>query len=217
MLGLMDALTDKKDWHQKVFQDDIVKKWHDEALTRPLISEKTWDWCLSELRDKGGFFLENDFVRTLDVGSRCAKSDTIIDESLRSQLVQAVQPLMQTQEKDWHPNSNEQVLNLVHPSLFPLVYGRSRVLRTGQVGLEDCVEACGRGYITNLEHELDEQKLGPQGYLKHAGRWSTQFQWLPSEVKFTGERDTDVRITSTSITCIPYTTVICMVLSRRSS
>lgn len=28
-------------------------------------------------------------------------------------------------EKDWHPRSNDQVLNLVHPSLFCIVYGRT--------------------------------------------------------------------------------------------
>lgn len=31
---LMDRLTDKPDWHEKVFNDEIVSKWRNEALTQ---------------------------------------------------------------------------------------------------------------------------------------------------------------------------------------
>jgi hypothetical protein len=31
----MERLTDKDDWHVKVFNDQIVSKWRDEALTIP--------------------------------------------------------------------------------------------------------------------------------------------------------------------------------------
>jgi len=34
MLILMDRLTDKPNWHQKVFDDDIVARWRHEALTQ---------------------------------------------------------------------------------------------------------------------------------------------------------------------------------------
>jgi hypothetical protein len=58
-------------------------------------------------------------------------SDTLIDESLRQELIEAVGLLENVQEgeKDWHPGSNNQVLDLVHPSLFPLVIGKSPVLK----------------------------------------------------------------------------------------
>ena len=32
---------------------------------------------------------------------------------------------MPEDQKDWHPGSNKQVLDLVHPSLYPLVYGKT--------------------------------------------------------------------------------------------
>lgn len=35
MLILMDRLTDKPNWHEKVFDDAIVAKWRNEALTQP--------------------------------------------------------------------------------------------------------------------------------------------------------------------------------------
>ena len=35
MMMVMDRLTDKADWHKKVFDDTIVAKWRDEALAIP--------------------------------------------------------------------------------------------------------------------------------------------------------------------------------------
>jgi hypothetical protein len=36
MMIIMDRLTDKPDWHSKVFNDDIVAKWKAEALALPV-------------------------------------------------------------------------------------------------------------------------------------------------------------------------------------
>jgi hypothetical protein len=35
MMILMDRLTDKPNWHEKVFNDEIVAKWKAEALSMP--------------------------------------------------------------------------------------------------------------------------------------------------------------------------------------
>jgi hypothetical protein len=42
-------------------------------------------------------------------------------------LIAAVAPLenVPDSEKDWHPGSDGLVLDLVHPSLYPIVYGRT--------------------------------------------------------------------------------------------
>ncbi len=77
---------------------------------------------------------------------------------LQDELRSGLAPLLSTPEekKDWHPGSDGKVLNLVHPSLFPLVYGRSEVLRQaarliwrtylqrGQVSGADARDAGGR-------------------------------------------------------------------------
>ena len=36
MMIVMDRLTDKPDWHQKIFDEEIVSKWTDEALALPV-------------------------------------------------------------------------------------------------------------------------------------------------------------------------------------
>lgn len=60
-------------------------------------------------------------------------------------------------QKDWHPGSNYQILDLVHPSLYPLVYGRTALLGF-PVG--------GRA----------QPPTGPQSPTR-----SERFQWIPSD------------------------------------
>jgi hypothetical protein len=75
-------------------------------------------------------------------------------------LIAAVSPLenVPDAEKDWHPGSNNQVLDLVHPSLYPIVYNRS-LFKDPQTG--EC------------------ETLDPPD---HSGYFVSQkFQWLPSD------------------------------------
>jgi hypothetical protein len=198
MLKVLDALTDKPEWTRKVFDEMIVAKWREEAMWMPLISERAWNWCLAELQDKAQFYKETGYVLTLATGSVCAKSETLVSESLRNELLQAVQPLLDSPEKDWHPNSNDQILNLVHPSLFPLVYGKSRVLKTGRVSLDNFLNSYGQGEVIPGDQKVgDKVKDFRLRYeLKNVTRWSTKFQWLPCEVAFKNKEGTDVEITS---------------------
>ncbi|KAF2756867.1 hypothetical protein EJ05DRAFT_421435, partial [Pseudovirgaria hyperparasitica] len=190
MIQVMDALTDKPEWTRKVSDDAIVDKWRQEARQMPHMSDKAFDWCVLELRDKAKLHDEKKFVHTLDGGSRCVKSDKLVDESLRQQFVSLTQSLIDAPQKDWHPNSNDQVLNMVHPSLYPLVYGRTAVMNTGQVDLIKSLQFSGRG-------EVAPRQGGPTEELgRRAPLWSKKFQWLPCEVRFTGDAGVDAEITS---------------------
>ncbi|RDB22804.1 hypothetical protein Hypma_010044 [Hypsizygus marmoreus] len=186
MLHLMNELTDKPDWHKKVFDDTIAAKWKSEALaTESLdITQKMVDWCIDELRYKAKTFQDTGAVSVYN--GDVVKSDSAIPTSVKDALKKAVAPLEQVpaRQQDWHPGSNERVLDLVHPSLFPLVYGRSRILPDSLISLEDCVEHSGEGETipVPLEAEID---LGWQvSYLHKPLRkpFSTQFQWLPCDV-----------------------------------
>ncbi len=100
------------------------------------ISEQMVDWCIAEVRYKAEKYTETGCVEALD---GIFKSDGIISEDLKNDMKTAAAPLEIVPEryKDWHPGSNGQVLNLVHPCLYPLVYGQSRILPYGSVGLAD--------------------------------------------------------------------------------
>jgi hypothetical protein len=78
-------------------------------------------------------------------------------------------------DHDWHPGSDGKVLDLVHPSLFPLVYGRSRILRDKVVGLHDCIERSGEGETIPLVTAFANESS-----------FSGDFQWLPCDVDISG-------------------------------
>ncbi|TFK70996.1 hypothetical protein BDN72DRAFT_958380 [Pluteus cervinus] len=189
MMNLMNQLTDKPKWDQKIEDPEIASKWREEALNIPDIdmSEQMVDYCIAELRDKARLFQEYNAVSvfTGDV----VKSDTIVPDSLRTTLIQTVKPLEDVPSKlqDWHPRSDDMVLDLVHPSLFPLLYGRSRVLPHGRTTLDDCIERCSQGEVLVVSPDRSaERRWGYEPY-------SDKFQWLPCEVDISNG---DAKITS---------------------
>lgn len=138
-------------------------------------------------------------IAVLDSEWAVVKSDSIIPTDLKEELKNAIAPLedVPANTKDWHPGSNEQVLDLVHPSLFPLIYGRSRILPTGTIALDDCIRAAGKGEIVPIPSE-DDCKLGQKTHwLSYHGTgttdyWSNRFQWLPSNVAFSGNDSVEI-------------------------
>lgn len=159
MMAIMDKITDKPDWDKKVFDDAIVQKWRLEALATEDVdvSEKMLDWCVAELRDKARFFQCEGMIPTLDLDAAVIKSDTAISSDLKESLRGAAACLeaVPNRLKDWHPGSDGKVLDLVHPSLFPLIYGRSRVLSSGRLDLQDCVASIGKGEIATTPEDTE--------------------------------------------------------------
>ena len=145
------------------------------------------DWVIAELRHKAEIFKETGTVTVFN--GDVVKSDVAIPISVKVSLKTAVEALEAVPEKfkDWHPGSDEKVLDLVHPSLFPLIYGKSRVLEDRLIGLDDCIKNCGEGIVIPVRDEK-ETELGS----REPSLWRRQpqsspfgkdFQWLPSDVE----------------------------------
>lgn len=92
-----------------------------------------------------------------DLAALLRQSVTILENVLESQ-------------KDWHPGSDNQVLDLLHPSLFPVVFGRTRALRTGKVSLDGAASFSGKGEPTTSYNK------------KRLNYGEDSYQWLPSDV-----------------------------------
>lgn len=141
---------------------------------------------MCELRDKATIYKETGLVAAMDADAIAVKSDSIVPDWLRESLVEGVRLLENIPDrlKDWHPGSDQMVLNLVHPSLCPLAYGRTRVLPRGRVPLNDCLLYTGLGEIAP-EHTDGQYDL-MLDWLDTASMpaWG-QYQWLPTEVEFT--------------------------------
>ncbi|KAF7970375.1 hypothetical protein HWV62_24227 [Athelia sp. TMB] len=210
MMRFMNEVTDKQEWDRKVFDDTIVAKWKSETLsasdptnqqdpqqaqaTDNALSEDRFDYCIKELRYKSKLFKDTGLVVAYD--GNVVKSDNIVSEELRLALKSAAAPLEQipSVHRDWHPGSDEMVLDLVHPSLFPVVYGKTRILKGSITNLDNCVELCGEGEILSVPPPLKPIKPLSGHRPARPEPYSRNFQWLPCQVAFT-ERD-EVKITS---------------------
>ncbi|TAQ85949.1 hypothetical protein B7494_g5717 [Chlorociboria aeruginascens] len=203
MLHIMNEITDKPQWEEKIFDEIITNKWKEEAMAAEGrdVSEMMADWIIGELRYKAGIFKE---TRTISVyNGDVVKSDCVVPESLKLSFRSAVKALEDIPEvyKDYHPNSDNKVIDLVHPSLFPLIYGRTRVLENTLLGLDDCLESTGRGIVVPIRSKVETRVLGSlrrflRTYDQDEDRpYSANFQWLPCEVEFS-EKDGTSKITS---------------------
>jgi hypothetical protein len=86
----------------------------------------------------------------------------LISAELRTELVEAA-AVLEAMPQDWHPKSDGQVLDLVHPSLYPIVYGRT---------------------VMKSESGLIEVTKPPQ---EESYSISRRFQWLPSDFSISAD------------------------------
>ena len=152
------------------------------------ISSPMMDWVIEELRYKAKLFKDIGAI-TVYTG-HVVKSDSVIPESLKLKLQAAVAELedVPDKHKDWHPESNGKVLDLVHPLLYPLVYGRKRVLEMGRTSIEDCIARCGEGQATRIPSQEEVTEFNKSGwYYATLIPYSRVFQWLPCMVAISGE------------------------------
>lgn len=121
MMQCSSHIRTKPGWFDKMHDGGIVAKWTREATAQGL-TEAQVRYVLAELVHYAAL---RDGRTGIEVSAVDGvwQSDTLIDDGLRSRLRKAVRVLEQVPaaEQDWHPGSDGQVLDLVHPSLFCLV------------------------------------------------------------------------------------------------
>ncbi|KAK6522407.1 hypothetical protein TWF281_002969 [Arthrobotrys megalospora] len=169
------AIRNKPNWTEKILDRRLFAKWLRETKEadsyprghKTLIWEKDdIDFVYEELTERYKPYVEACGGRLepdIDGVWRC---DNFLDEKSRQDLIDAIATLenIPGDQKDWHPGSNNTVLNLVHPSLWPIVYGRT-------IGSDG--EA--------LQH--------PNG---KSGWTSKEFCWLPSEFEISADGKTKI-------------------------
>ncbi|KAJ2895691.1 hypothetical protein GGI21_005120, partial [Coemansia aciculifera] len=122
------AIRAKPDWVAKSQNAEVCGRWKAEAKAQGLTDLEV-DYVFAELSFYASLHSSgtNILLGAVD-GVWC--SDSLVDEETTQALKDyaAILENVPAREKDFHPNSNDQVLNLIHPSLFPLIYNRSSVL-----------------------------------------------------------------------------------------
>ncbi|MZD04255.1 DUF4246 family protein [Streptomyces sp. SID5785] len=125
MIRCSAHLREKPEWFAKKDDSGIVARWTAEALAQGL-TEAQVRHVIDELAHYAALRDPRSGIEVSAVDG-VWQSDTLIDTALHARLRAAVRVLedVPDAEKDWHPGSGGQVLDLVHPSLFCLVNGVS--------------------------------------------------------------------------------------------
>lgn len=172
-----------------MFDDEITSEWRKEiADSGQDVSPKMIDWIIKELQFKSGVYQSSGEIVAFDIG--IVKSDTVIPAELTQALKEAVRPLENVPEnqKDYHPGSDNKVVDLVHPSLFPVIYGRSHILPDKVIGLDDWFHHVGQAKRLLVPPEDESTTKDPHpGYrvtLEDIQPYSRKFQWMPCDIKF---------------------------------
>ncbi|MGW6846784.1 DUF4246 domain-containing protein [Streptomyces sp. NPDC054958] len=156
----------KPGWFDKMNDPGIVARWTQEAVAQGL-TEAQVRYVLAELVHYAAL---RDGRTGIEVSAADGvwHSDTLIDDKLRDRLREAVRVLEEVPEAelDWHPGSDGQVLDLVHPSLFCLV--------------REASGAPERAWRNPTDR-----------YSKY--EFSEQFQWLPTDVDVSDDGDVTFR------------------------
>ncbi|MEU9580010.1 DUF4246 domain-containing protein [Streptomyces chilikensis] len=149
-------IRSKPEWFVKMHDADVVARWTREAVEQGLTEAQT-RYVLAELARYAALRDPRTGIEVSAVDG-VWHSDTLVEDGLRSRLREAVRVLEEVPDaqKDWHPGSDGQVLDLVHPSLFCLV----REVSGGPERAWRRPETYGRGY-----------------------EFSERFQWLPTDVE----------------------------------
>ncbi|KAI9810318.1 MAG: hypothetical protein M1826_003655 [Phylliscum demangeonii] len=124
------------------------------------------------------------------------KSDTAVSEAERQALQEQVKALEHVPDhgKDWHPGSRRKVLNLVDPSLYPLILDCTMAVDKPSTDFDDII-GCGgqevavplsnRGWIdppgSPLTHGYYAQCFPSES--KTVDLMSSHYQWLPADVE----------------------------------
>ncbi|KAI8920668.1 hypothetical protein BC831DRAFT_87138 [Entophlyctis helioformis] len=183
-LVLRGTILNKPLWWTKFTDATIAAQWRDEAAA-PGVTQRALSLLFSELE-----YLAKREIRTVKLASgdamtvtpgavKCTTmSDGAVPESLRDALIRQVAVLedVPDHKKDWHPGSDGKVLDLVHPSLYPLVYGRSLVLSR-----DDRATATSTPPWDVMS--ASERVSGRPEFPTETKFVSLRFQWLPSEFR----------------------------------
>ncbi|WP_327371483.1 DUF4246 domain-containing protein [Streptomyces sp. NBC_01217] len=166
MMQCSSHIRAKSGWFDKMNDADIVARWMQEAVAQGL-TEAQVRYVLAELLHYAALRDGRTGVEVSAVDG-VWQSDTLVDDKLRSRLRAAVRVLEQVPEaeQDWHPGSDGQVLDLVHPSLFCMV--------------REVSGAPERAWQNPTDR-----------YSKY--EFSEKFQWLPTDVDVSDDGDVAFR------------------------
>lgn len=184
MWAASNSIREKPKWWSKIKDPKIVGKWRQEILTAGLerevryqLREEQIDYIFKELEwhaQRHQDQIDRGAIAAIDIGVEgTRRSDGLIPDELKNQLLRCAKKLEDVPEdkEDWHPGSNNQVLDLIHPSFFPFVAGRTRVTEEEAVPPLEFITA----------GKVLEVSPAPKSSAVDSTFYSKKYQWLPTD------------------------------------
>lgn len=167
IMEVSHQIRQKPQWKHKYKDFALVAKWKDEVARSDTPKkdhlDQVFDYVVEELR-----WMEQCEHKmpgwSIGYSDSVVSSQTCVSEAVRQTLLAQTDRLRSSfAELDYHPGSDGLVVDLVHPSLYPIVYGRTKTID-------------GRALVERMYCGLKDDVK----YLLPPPR---KFQWLPAVVR----------------------------------
>lgn len=188
--GKTPALTGDPALTLQIFVPGVADEWKNGAMDRRdvEITPNMAQWMIEELQFKAIVYEK---TQTLSLyNGDITKSDIGVPEDLRQRVADGVKPLERVppELQFFNPGSENKQRDLVPIGLFPLVYGRSRILKDKLIGIEDAIACAGRGEVipcpeeTGITREDIAWRVASRNDIA-IRPYSRNFQLLPCDLK----------------------------------
>ncbi|KAF9949002.1 hypothetical protein BGZ65_007666, partial [Modicella reniformis] len=181
MMAASNAIREKPNWWEK-YKDPTLKQAGIDRGDEYAMNDAQIEYIFQELEwyaERRQNQIDSGIVAPIETGIEgTRRSDGLIHTELKERLLACVQKLVDVPDhlKDWHPGSNNQVLDLVHPSLFPFISDKTRITKEEAIPPLDFM---GQG---------ETMKKAPgYGVLEEARYYSKHYQWLPTDFMIDSE------------------------------
>ncbi|KAJ9482813.1 hypothetical protein VN97_g10615 [Penicillium thymicola] len=187
MVEFMEQLTDIPEWWKKVFEPGTQDEWKKAALNCGKdITLNMAEWIIDELQFKAMVYETTEVVALYN--GDVTKSDTNLPgplfEEMRSQFAVLEYDLEPMQF--FHTGVLSQERDLISMALYPLLYGKTRILTDRIIGLDDALRYIGQGEVipvpkeTGITREDIAWRVLARADIK-VRPYSRKYQVLPSD------------------------------------
>lgn len=187
----MNTVVASFDESLQVFDDRYMQTWAQQLKEDPEITERMIKWLIGELKFKAKIARKRGFINVYngDVVKSCG--DFFQHEDFRTELFNAILKLEQGlgSAPEFHMASEDREIDYVHPSFFPVAFGKTRVLRDRIIGIDDAIQSMGEGQVIPVpedpgpsRQELSWNIASRSDIMQRP--YSSRFQWLPTDVYF---------------------------------
>ncbi|CAI7651773.1 unnamed protein product, partial [Penicillium glandicola] len=148
MVEFTEVLTDIPEWWKKVFDPATQEKWKKDAMNSGKdITLNMAEWIIDELQFKAMIYETTDVVSLYN--GDVTKSDTNLPDSLFQDMRTQFEVLEYDMKKMqyFHPGILSKERDLISMELYPLVYGKTRILTDRIIGVDDALKYAGKGEV----------------------------------------------------------------------